>query len=127
MSRAHDLTREVRRLKSAISAIHNHLHADDVNAAHQACECALDGGATTQPNLNERDSATAMDFAAAFNELATRYKVRASGITMMPSATVPGATSLQIFGEVGACRWLEAQLRGAPSTYMGDHAPASPR
>lgn len=35
---------EIVRLRSAIGAIHNHLHADDVNAAQAACECAMGGG-----------------------------------------------------------------------------------
>lgn len=121
MSRVHDQLRELRRLQSALGAIHNHLHADDVNAAHEACECAIAGKSVTQPNLSEGDGSHAMDFAAAFNDLAGRYKIRACCVMLLPSATVPNAVSLQLCGDVTACRVVEAQIRGAASTYMGDH------
>lgn len=116
------LTVEVRRLKSALSAIHNRLHADDVNGAHELVECAIEGKTVKQPNLTVADSAKTMDFAAAFNELAERYGARACAIMLVPSATMAGATSIQMCGEVTVCKIVEAQLRGRPSTYMGDHA-----
>lgn len=121
MSRATDLRTENRRLKSVIAAIHNYLHADDVNAAHDACECALSGSDVTQPNLSTADSARVMTFATEFNAAADRHKVRACCILLLPSTTVQGATSLQLLGEVAACKVIETMLRGAPSTYMGDH------
>lgn len=121
MSRVHDLQREVRALKSAIAAIHNHLHADDVNAAHEACECAISGERVTQPNLTEGDGAQTMDFAVAFNALAEHYRVNACSIVLVPSATVRGAVSVQILGAVSACRIVEGMMRGSASTYMGDH------
>ena len=121
MSRVHDLQLEVRRLQSVIGAIHDHLHADRVNEAHEACECALSGGSATQPNLTESDGARVMTFAAAFNELAERHRMNACWIGIVPSATVPNAVSLQMGGAVGACQIVEAKLRGAVSTYMGEH------
>lgn len=109
------------RLRAALGAIHNHLHAGDVNAAHEACECALDGGEATQANLTTEDGATAMTFASRFNALAEQSGLRACCILLMPSATVPGAVSIQLLGEVGACKVVESMLRGRASTYMGDH------
>ena len=116
---------EVRRLQSAISAIHDHLHADRVNEAHEACECALAGGVATQPNLTMTDGARVMAFAAEFNELAARHRMNACWIGLVPSATTPNAVSMQLGGAVQACRIVEAQLRGAASTYMGEHGQKS--
>ena len=122
MSRVRELTIEVQRLKSAISAIHDRLHADDVNGAHEACECALSGGTAAQPNLTERDGSNSMTFAVSFNELADRSGMHACCVMLLPSATTPGATSLQLCGEVSACKVVESMIRGSASTYMGDHA-----
>lgn len=60
---------ELTKLRAAIASIHNHLHAGNVNAAHEACECAISGGAVSQPNLTIPDSAKAQIFAARFNAL----------------------------------------------------------
>jgi hypothetical protein len=120
--RERDLRKENSRMKSALSAIHDALHAAEVDRAHELCECALSGQTVTQPNLGVADSARSMSFAADFNRLAEGAGVRACCVMMLPSATVPGAVSLQICGEVGACKVVEGMLRGKESTYMGDHA-----
>lgn len=119
-SRERELRAELRRLKSAISAIHDRLHAGDVDGAHEACECALEGGEPTQPHLTASASASVLDFAARFNRLASEMGARACAVVAVPSATVPGATNLQIMGEVTTCKIVESMLRGAPSIYMGD-------
>jgi hypothetical protein len=121
MSRVRQLQLEVQRLQSAVSAIHDRLHADDVNGAHELCECAINGGSVTQPNLSEEDGSDVIAFAAAFNALAERHRMMACVVTLMPSATVPGAVSLQLAGNVTACRVVEEQIRGRASTYMGEH------
>jgi precorrin-3B methylase len=115
---------ENRRLMAALSAIHNHLHADAVDAAHEACECALEGKTVAQPNLSVADSAGMMTLAAEFNAMIARHGTRSVCITLVPSATVRGAVSLQICGEVQTCKVIEARLRGSASTYMGDHGGA---
>ncbi len=112
-------------MKSALSAIHDALHAAEVDKAHELCECALSGGEVTQPNLNVTDSAKAMTFAADFNKLAERSGVRACCIVMLPSATVAGAVSLQLLGEVETCKVVEGMMRGKESTYQGDHGEAA--
>lgn len=117
-----ELRIENRRLLAALSAIHDRLHADDINGAHEQCECALEGKTVSQPNLTPADAAAGMSFAAAFNALVERHRMRACCVNLVPSATVKGAVSLQICGEVQACKVVEGQLRGAASTYMGDHA-----
>ena len=119
--RERQLRAENRRLKAALSAIHDRLHADDVNGAHEQCECALAGGAVSQPNLTSHDAAAGMDFAAEFNALAQRFKLRACCVMLVPSATRKGYTSLQLCGEVEACKVVETMLRGSSSVYMGDH------
>lgn len=121
MSRNHELQREVRRVRSAIGAIHDHLHAERVNEAHETCECALAGESVSQPNLTEESGARVATFAHSFNELAMRHRMQACWVAAVPSVTVPGAVSLQIGGEVAVCRLVETQMRGASSAYMGDH------
>jgi len=121
-TRERELRREATRLKAALSAIHDALHADDANRAHELCECALEGQAVSQPNLTVADAARAMSFAADFNRLAERSGMMACCITLVPSATVEGAVSMQLCGNVTACKAIEGMLRGRESTYMGDHA-----
>lgn len=111
---------DVERLQAAIAAIHNHLHAGDVNAAHEACECAVSGKAVKQRNLTLSDTAKAARFAAEFNALCVNLGVRAAFVSFMPSATVPGATSIQMGGEVGVCQFIERAL-GQRSVYQGQH------
>lgn len=118
------LTAEIRRLKAALGAIHDALHAGAIDRAHELCECAVGGGSVAQPNLGEDATAFSMDFAAKFNALAEAHRLRACCIALFPSATVPNAVSLQMCGEVTACKVVEAQLRGSASVYMGDHAGA---
>lgn len=111
---------EVRRLKASLSAIHDALHADQVDRAHELCECALSGQSVTQPNISVSDAAKGMSFAADFNRLAERYGFRSCCVTLVPSTTVKGAVSLQMCGEVQACKIVERMMRGRESTYMGD-------
>lgn len=120
-----ELRVENRRLKAALSAIHDRLHANDVDGAHEQCECALAGKAISQPNISGARAAAGMSFAADFNALAERHGQRACCVSLVPSTTVRGAVSLQICGEVEAAKVVEGMLRGSPSTYMGDHAEAA--
>lgn len=120
--RERTLRAQARQLKAALSAIHDALHADDVNRAHELCECALAGEEVSQRNISSADAAKGLTFATEFNALAERHKVRACCITLVPSVTVPGAVSIQICGEVTACKIVESKLRGNESTYMGDHS-----
>jgi hypothetical protein len=114
---------ELRRLKAALSTIHDRLHAGDVDGAHEQCECALAGETISQPNISAADAAQGMDFAAAFNALIERHHLRACCIALVPSKTVRNAVSLQLCGEVQACKIIETALRGGNhSLYMGDHA-----
>lgn len=115
------LNAEIRRLKAALGAIHDALHANAIDRAHELCECAIEGKAVTQPNLGGDAVALSMDFSAKFNALAEGYRLRACCIALFPSATVPNAVSMQMCGEVWACKIVEEQLRGAASVYMGDH------
>lgn len=111
------------RLKAALAAIHDALHADDANRAHELCECAIAGQAASQPNLNTSSAAAAMTFAVDFNRLAERSGLRACCVLLMPSSTVKGATSIQLLGEVAACKVVERMMIGKESTYQGDRAP----
>jgi hypothetical protein len=111
---------EVERLRAAVATIHNHLHAGNVNAAHEACECAMVGEEVSQPNLTLSQTATAQLFAHRFVELCKSLDVKAAFIALMPSATVPGATSFQVGGEVDACKLIENAM-GRSSIYQGEH------
>lgn len=120
-TRERALRHENRRLKSALSAIHDALHATEVDRAHELCECALAGEAVSQPNLSVADGAKGMTFASDFNRMAAASGVRACCVMMLTSATVEGAVSLQLCGDVGVCKVVEGMMRGHESTYMGDH------
>ena len=111
---------QVQKLQAAIAAIHNHLHAGDINAAHEACECALDGQPISQRNLSLGDASNATSFAATFNQLAKEHDIIAAFVALLPSSSVPGATSVQIGGNVMACKFIE-QAMGKTSTYVGEH------
>lgn len=112
---------EIDRLKAAVATIHNHLHAGNVNAAHEACECAMVGEEVSQPNLTLSQTARAQTFAHRFNELCKSLDMEAAFLALMPSATKPGATSLQVGGAVYACKIIEDALRGKSSIYQGEH------
>ncbi len=111
---------ETTRLKAAIAAIHNHLHAGNVNAAHEACECAMSGGGVSQPNLTIPQAARVQVFSVRFNALAEELGMRAAWVALLPSATKAGYTSIQMGGAVEACKYVEAAL-GKRSIYQGEH------
>lgn len=117
---------DVERLQAAVAAIHNHLHAGDINAAHQACECAMSGEQVSQPNLTLPQTAKMHLFAHRFNELCKAMEVTAAFVALLPSATVPGATSIQLGGAVPACRLVENAM-GNRSIYQGEHRKRSRR
>ncbi len=125
--RERHLRGENRRMKAALSAIHDALHADDVNRAHELCECAIDGEVVSQKNVSAADAGRSMSFAADFNKLADRAGVAACCVMLLPSSTVENAVSLQLCGHVEACKIVEGMLRGKESTYMGDHAVSGER
>lgn len=115
------LRAENRRLKAALSAVHDALHADEVNRAHALCETALCGGEATQPNIEVSAAAASMDLITAFNKfLASRGNPTACLVHFVPSSSQAGMVSIQIGGEVRACKMLETMLRGKPSMYAGD-------
>lgn len=111
---------ETERLKAAIATIHNHLHAGNINAAHEACECAMSGEEISQPNITLPQAACVQTFANRFNELCKSLDMEAAFLALLPSATRPGATSLQLGGAVSACKVIEHALGGG-SIYMGEH------
>lgn len=113
---------ENRRLKAAVAAIHDLLHRNDVNGAHEACERAMGGGQVSQPSLTMENSAKAQDFATGFNALCERLGVLACGMLALPvEGAEDGRASLQLCGSVEVARIVEARMNGKPSTYMGDH------
>jgi precorrin-3B methylase len=119
-SRERALRKENARMKSALSAIHDALHANEVDRAHELCECAIEGETVTQPNISDGDAARVLTFAAQFNQLAKAADIMACCITLVPSKTVENAVSLQLCGNVAACKVVEELIRGHESTYMGD-------
>lgn len=122
------LNAEIRRLRSALGAIHDALHANEIDRAHALTECAIGGQTVSQRNLTPEATAMSMGFASEFNALAEKHRARACCVLVLPSATVENAVSLQLCGEVAACKIVEERLRGHASVYMGDHAePEKPK
>ena len=108
-------------LKSAICAIHDHLHAGRIDDAHRACECAMSGKPVRQRNLTVPQSARIQEFAAEFNSMCERMGVNAAFVAFLESATVRGATSIQLGGSVPVCKYVEGHLSNRGSIYQGEH------
>lgn len=119
--RQREIVAENRRLRAAVGAVHDLLHRGEVDAAHEACECAMTGGDVSQPSLTVADTAKGQAFAAEFNALLARLRVRACAISIMPVVGATDRVSLQMCGDVDVCKLIEAQLSGGTSLYMGDH------
>ena len=115
-----EMDSEVVRLQAAISLIHNHLHAGEINKAHAACECALEGGQVSQPNLTTSQSASSNRLAYTLNDEIMKTGLSVAYVMFLPSATKKGYTSIQLGGEVEAAKHLERML-GKRSLYRGDH------
>jgi hypothetical protein len=114
---------ENRRLRAALGAIHDLLHRNDVDGAHAAVECALDGETVSQPNITAGETAKLHGFIADFNARATRDGLMAATVVLIPSKTDERKVSIQLGGNVVACKVVEDAL-GGHSTYMGEHANA---
>jgi len=113
---------EAMRLKAAIGAIHNLLHANKVNEAHEACECAIAGQQVKQPNLTLPDTVRVQVFASDFIQLCLKHEVEAGFLLLMNSATIPGAVSMQCGGAVRPAKLIERGMgRQHRSTYQGEH------
>lgn len=110
---------ELQRLQAAINTIHNHLHAGDVDAAHRACECAIQGDEVRQPNLTLSQTTRIHIFSGKFNALCDELQIPAAYVALLPSATVREKVSMQLGGAVTVCKIVE-QAFGARSTYQGD-------
>lgn len=115
---------ENRRLKSALSAIHDALHRNDANRAHELCECALDGEEVAQPNITAGHGAKLQDFIARFNRDAGALGLMACSVIFVPSKTDSRKVSVQLGGNVAACKLVEQMFGGGSSTYMGEHSAA---
>jgi len=112
---------ENRRLRAALGTIHDLLHRDDVNGAHEACECALDGEVVSQPNITADETATVHGFIADFNARAQRDGLMAASVILIPSKTDERRVSIQLGGNVFACKVIEDALGMSKSTYQGEH------
>lgn len=111
---------ELERLQAALCAVHNHLHAGDVNLAHEVCEQAIAGATVSQPNLSVEQSSDVHQFSAEFIALGKRWGMSVAFVAFLPSASKPGYTSVQIGGEVRACKMLE-EMFNTPSIFQGEH------
>lgn len=113
---------EVQRLTATLHVVHDHLHQGRVDEAHEALHCSIGGDAPDTGNITLADAATMQRFAGAFNRLCLEHGVMAATVTMVPSATVPGAMSIQLGGHVPTIQALR-QMMGKPLT----HAAGGPR
>ena len=112
---------EEERLRAAIATIHDHLHHNRINEAHKAAECAIEGKEVVPKNLFLSDAARLDLFMREFNALAQAHKMNACTVVLMESKTQLGAYSIQIGGQVMACEYVESQMTGRKSKYMGEH------
>lgn len=113
---------ENKRLRAAVGAIHDLLHRGDVDGAHKACECAMDGDTVSQPSISAGETANLHAFAAEFNQLCNKHRCASAAVTLIPIGA--NKASVQLCGNVDVCKVVE-QAFGAHSTYMGEHGGAN--
>lgn len=106
---------EVQRLTATLHVVHDHLHQGRTDEAHQALHCSIGGDEPNTGNLTLADAATLQRFAGAFNKLCLEHGVMAASVTLVRSATVPGAASLQIGGHVPTIQVLRQMLGMSPT------------
>lgn len=115
---------EVRALRAAIAAAHDHLHHERYNEAHEALHCASAEEAeraVQQTNLTVEDSARVTHFVEDFNRLCARHRLPAATVVLVDSATVPGATSIQMGGCVETIQAVRHLMGKGPTLAVGDH------
>lgn len=111
-----------KRLLAALQTIHDHLHHERYNEAHEACEMALCEKEITPTNLYLDDAAKLQVFAQSFNELCQKYQIAACFVAIMPSKTDPQKSSIQSGGHVEVVRYVEGMMFGKKSKFMGEHS-----
>jgi len=122
--REQSLEKEVVRLRAQVNLIHDHLHHERFNEAHEACHCDGDSD-TAKPlpgsNVAQETSSVLNVFAYDFNAMARRSDLMACFVAFIPSATQAGYVSVQMGGRVLAVQQLRRML-GLPDTATaGDH------
>ena len=121
MESSHEIQADRDKLLAALHVIHDHMHHDRINEAHVAVEAAVCGKTVNTGNITGDDAARALQFVADFNAMCRTFRVAAAVVLAVPSATIPGYTSLQLGGHVPTVQYLDRLLNGKPSTCAGDH------
>lgn len=117
-------TEELYRLRATIALVHDHLHHNRINEAHEAlhCESAKEASEALGGSNISIDSASAiLLFSQEFNRLCAKRKVDACWVALVPSATRRGWHSMQMGGSVTAINWVRQQMGMGPTTAVGDH------
>lgn len=111
-------------LQAKLNLIHDHLHHERFNEAHEVCHCdrvedlnaALPGSNVSQVAASSLDR-----FAHDFNKLAGESGLRVCFVAFVESATKIGFVSTQIGGNVSAIQLLRQLLGQAPTAAVGNH------
>lgn len=104
-------------LRAALHAAHDHLHAGRINEAHEALHCGINSKPSGTGNIDASQAARLGMLIDSFNHRCQELDICAAIVAFLPSATVPGATSIQMGGEIQACKHLERMLNLPPSNY----------
>lgn len=124
MTTIEDKDARIKVLEATIAAAHDHLHNGRIDEAHEALHCHA-GHDVDKPlpnqNITINAAATLQEFSGKFNELCLACGVSACWVSIVPSATVKGFSSIQIGGNVDTIQTVR-QLMGAGKTLgVGNH------
>lgn len=108
---------EVDRLRAALHSAHDHLHAGRVEEAHQSLHCGINDEVPETGNITLDATIRLSHLIEGFNHLCKESGLKACMVAFVDSATKPGCVSLQVGGEISACRMLERMLNAPPSNY----------
>lgn len=129
-SRIRQLSDENAQLRAKLLAAHDLLHNNKLNDLHDLLHCDSCDEAEAVLNGSNISIATGDSlarFATAFNRQCTEYRMLASWTALVPSATKPGWTSIQMGGCVEVINWLRAEMGLAPTRAVGDHEESEAR
>lgn len=117
-----DLVHENTMLRAQLAAVHEHLHAGRIDAAHEAIHCSerIDPEAALMgTNLAPTTAENGLRFAQRFNALCAEHSIQAGYCAFFPSATKAGYTSIQLGGNVQVIQWLRSEMGAGPTRAVG--------
>jgi hypothetical protein len=101
---------ELRRMLVTLHTIHDHMHAQRFDAAHEAVHRYEGGGEVHPENVCMDDAALVAVFSQRFNALCRELRLNAAYIVPCASISKEGYVSVQIGGHVPTIQFVRAQM-----------------